>query len=118
MQQRIFIPHRLAGLNDLIGAINRNRFLGNQLKQQETNLVALYAKKLKPCTHPVFVSFKYCEPNAKRDPDNIVAAKKFILDGLVVAKILPNDTQKWILGFTDTWEVSKKVGVEITIKEI
>ena len=118
MQQRLFVPQRLAGLNDLIGAINRNRFLGNQLKQQETNLIALYAKRLKPCTNPVFIDFKYYEPNAKRDPDNIVAAKKFILDGLVVAGVLPNDTQKWILGFSDTWQVSKKVGVEITIKEI
>lgn len=117
MYQRLFIPQRMAGLNDLIGAINRNRFLGNQLKQNETNLVALYAKRLKPCTSPVSIDFKYYEPNAKRDPDNIVAAKKFILDGLVVAGILPNDTQKWILGFRDTWAVSDTVGVEILIKE-
>lgn len=115
--QKLFIPQRLAGLNDLVGAINRNRFLGNQLKQRETNLVALYAKRLKPCTHPVVIDFEYYEPNAKRDPDNIAAAKKFILDGLVVAGILPNDTQKWILGFSDRWYVSSKVGVAITIKE-
>lgn len=117
MYQRLFIPQRMAGLNDLIGAINRNRFLGNQLKQNETNLVALYAKGLKPCQYPVYIDFRYYEPNAKRDPDNIAAAKKFILDGLVVAGILPNDTQKWILGFSDTWTVSDTVGVEILIKE-
>lgn len=117
MQQELFIPERLAGLNDLIGAINRNRFLGNQLKQRETNLVALYAKRLKPCEHPVFIDFQYYEPNAKRDPDNIAAAKKFILDGLVVAGVLPNDTQKWIVGFSDRWYVSEKIGVLITIRE-
>lgn len=116
--QKLFIPHRLAGLNELISAINRNRFIGNKLKQEQTQLVALYAKRLKKLKNPVYLEFVWHEPNSKRDPDNLAAGKKFCLDGLVVAGILPNDTQKWVLGFTDQWILSDTPGVLITIKEV
>ena len=118
MQQHVFIPHRLAGLNELLGATNQHRQKGAKLKKQETELVALYARRLKPYDKPIVLSVVYHEPNAKRDPDNIAAAKKFILDGLVDAGVLPNDTQKWVRGFSDRWVVDKDhVGVSITIKE-
>lgn len=130
-EQTLWIPGRMPGLNDYIGAMNHNRFLGNQMKQENTNLVAMLAKtKLNPVKYPVTIQFVWQEPNDRRDPDNIIFAKKFILDGLVVAGILPNDTQKWIMGFSDSWisapPKNSKVsvhpqiepGIMVTVKEI
>lgn len=112
--------------------MNRNRYIGNSMKREYTEVVSLaaYAAKLRPVSGPVELVFQWVEPNGRRDPDNIVFAKKFILDGLVEAGILPNDTQSDIFGFIDAWfamppKNSKhaiapeiKVGVTVTIREL
>lgn len=131
IEQTIWIPGRMPGLNDFIGAMNRNRFIGNKMKRENTELVTLLAKsKLNRIQYPVTIRFVWHEPNNRRDPDNIIFAKKFILDGLVEAGILPNDTQEWIMGFSDSWlsappkNSKTKVhppiepGILVTIKEI
>lgn len=131
MIQRFFIPVKFPSLNDYIAAMNSNRHLGNAMKRDYTDSVALLTRsKGRLVKHPVTIDFIWYEENSKRDPDNIIFAKKFILDGLVEAGILPNDTQAWIFGFTDTWLAKPpknikiiilpelKIGVEVTIKEI
>lgn len=123
MSQDLFIPVRFPSLNEYISAMNRNRFVGNKMKKEYTDLVAQYAraKDLGHFTEPVAIHFYYTEPNSKRDGDNIVFAKKFILDGLVQAGVLTNDTQQWVKRFTDSWVTTKiphKVGVHIVIKEV
>ena len=45
---------------------------------------------------------------AKKDIDNVCAARKFILDALVSMGILPNDTRKWVRGFTDEFIIDRK----------
>lgn len=121
MRQKLFIPHQFPSLNELIGAMNHNRFAGAKMKKEWTELSAMYFKQIKPYDTPIKLSFIWFEPNAKRDPDNIVSAKKFILDGMVLAGVVPNDTQKWIRGFnSERWMVvqdKNRVGVEITIQE-
>lgn len=130
-EQLLWIPDRMPGLNDYISAMNRNRHIGNDMKQTYTDLVTMLAKtKLNPVKYPVTIQFVWQEPNDRRDPDNIVFAKKFILDGLVKAGIIPNDNQKWIMGFSDSWisappknskvQVLPKIepGIMVTIKEI
>ena len=130
--QVLWIPGRMPGLNEYIAAMNRNRFIGNQMKQENTNLVTMLAKmnKLTPIKYPVEIEFLWQEPNNKRDPDNIIFAKKFILDGLVIAGILPNDTQQYIYGFSERWVAQPpknskykmhpqiEVGVQVTLKEV
>ena len=49
----------------------------------------------------VKVRFEWHESTKKRDADNIVFAKKFILDALVKMRVLPNDSRKYVKGFTD-----------------
>jgi Holliday junction resolvase RusA-like endonuclease len=92
--------------------------LVNNMKQEFTDGVAWASKMLRPVSSPVHITFIYQEANRKRDPDNITFAKKFILDGLVKAGVLPNDTQAWVVGFTETWRVvPDDVGVEVRIVE-
>ena len=113
---RVFIPGRMPGLNEYIAAMNRNRHIGNAMKQENTDTAAWCFKGHRPVTVPVLVQFVWHEPNTKRDPDNIIFAKKFILDGMVKAGVLPNDTQQWILGFKDYIVVDKSSpGVWITL---
>lgn len=48
------------------------------------------------------VRFEWHERTKKRDADNIASAKKFILDALVKMKVIPDDSRKYVKGFTDT----------------
>lgn len=86
------------------------------MKKEWTDLAATYFKKHTIIDEPVFIQFVWIEKNSRRDPDNIIFAKKFILDGMVAAGILPNDNQKWISGFDECWEINKqKPGVEVIL---
>lgn len=116
--QDLWLPGRLPGLNEYIAAMNSSRYTGNSMKQEHTDAVAWQAKKLRQVEKPVFIQFIWKEPNRLRDPDNIVFAKKFILDGLVLAGVLPNDNQKWIIGFQDYLFINeKRPGVGVILFE-
>jgi len=125
-EMNLWIPHRLPGLNDYDKAARSHRQLGAAMKKEYTELVKLlsikgrYEKKLELVTSPVIITFHWRERDARRDPDNIVFAKKFVLDGLVTGGVLPNDNQKVIRGFTEAWEVvgSWGEGVMVTIKQL
>lgn len=115
-----FLPIKFPSLNDYINVERTNKFAAAKMKKDLTDEVSIisrvyaHTKFLKPVT----ISFEWYEANQKRDPDNIIFAKKFILDGLVKAGILVNDTQKYILAFDDSWTVDKnKVGVMVSIVE-
>lgn len=113
------IPYKFPGLNDYISAERRNRFLGAKMKKEWTELSELHFKSMKSFTKPVNILFVWTEQNARRDPDNIIFAKKFILDGLKNAGIIPDDTQQWIKSIKDTWLVDKNdVGVYVEISEV
>jgi Holliday junction resolvase RusA-like endonuclease len=69
-------------------------------------------------TPPVKIDFVWYN-NGRKDPDNIRIASKMIIDGLVKASILPEDNQKIIKGFTDTFFKDKDdPRVEVTIRSI
>ncbi len=124
MTQELFIPYRFPSLNEYIGAMNRNRFIGNKMKQECTDFVRQTARyaKLGHFTEPITIGLNYWEPNAKRDPDNITFAKKFILDGLKLAGVITDDSQKWIRGIDfERWYTCSKedrVGVHIIMTEV
>ena len=103
-------------LNTYIQKERSNRFLGAKIKKEETETIAWVAKaKLKPIKKPVRMYFKWIAKNKKKDPDNICFARKFILDALVLAKILENDGWKNIKGFADDFEIGKEEKVIIDI---
>jgi len=59
-------------------------------------------------TVPVFIHYRWIEPNARRDKDNIAFAKKFIHDSLVKAGTLAGDGRAHIIGFSDAFEIDKQ----------
>jgi hypothetical protein len=88
------------------------------LKAQWTQTCALHALSagLRRMER-IRLTFRWVERDRKRNPDNVAAGHKFVLDGLVTAKILPNDGWSQIAGWSDTFEVGPRPGVEVTIEE-
>src|SRR5690606_32143178 len=114
------IEGRLPGLNEIIDAAKRGKGKYqpySMMKQTYTDMVAWLAKKLPKYKYEqVNIIITWYEPNEKRDPDNIMAGQKFILDALVHAGVIPNDSQKYIAGIVHRFRVDKRrprVEVEI-----
>lgn len=115
------IEGRLPGMNDFIGAMNANRWKGAELKRKETKRCAMAVKGLTPIRKPVMLSIAWFEPNARRDIDNVAAGgTKVLLDGLVMAGILPSDGRKWVRGISHQFPeiCPSNPRVEVTIQEI
>lgn len=80
---------------------SRNVYFANHMKQELTDMVtdAILCTKvvedINPKT-PIAIGIDWYEPNARRDIDNISYAKKFILDGMVRANVIPDDSQKYV----------------------
>ena len=113
------IEGRLPGLNEMIEAAKSNFGAYASMKQTYTDMVAWLAKKL-PAYEKVALIITWHEPDQRRDPDNIMAGQKFILDGLVAAGTIPNDSQKYVRGIVHRFKVDRKnprVEVEIVDME-
>ena len=116
------IPGRLPGFNEIIEAAKQGK--GNyqpyaRMKEEYTTMVAWLAKKL-PAYEKVALIITWYEPDLRRDPDNIMGGQKFIMDGLVQAGVIPDDSQKYILGIYHRFKVDRKnprVEVEIVDME-
>jgi Holliday junction resolvase RusA-like endonuclease len=91
-----------------------------EMKDQYTNMVTWLAKKL-PKYNRVDITITWYEPNAKRDIDNISTGAKFILDGLVKAGTIPDDSQRYINSIVHRFEIDRenpRVEVEIEESEV
>lgn len=126
MTYRFCVAGRLPGMNEIVAAAKGTGGRGvrySKMKQQWTNACAWAAKARHiPRVGRSHFHFHWTEPKPsratrKRDPDNCAAGKKFVLDGLVVAGVLANDTMAEVATFTDSFEVGPNVGVEVTITE-
>lgn len=114
-----FVPGPLPGLNEMIGQAKGCGGRGSRyarIKDQWTQTCCLHAlaawlKRVESC----YLKFHWIERNRQRNPDNIAAAKKYILDGLVLAKVLDNDGWSQVIGWVDSFEVGDKPGVRVTL---
>lgn len=99
-QQRMVIPLRLPGLNDVIAKNRNNRYAGAVLKKQvDADISAqIRAARLRPVCDPCIVHMVFDEPNRRRDVDNVESAKKFVLDALVKSGILIGDSPRHVIG--------------------
>ncbi len=121
MRYKFEINQRLPSLNEYTKACRANKFIGAKMKEDTENYIWADIKqqlKNSKISHAVKINFTWIEENKKRDLDNICFAKKFILDALVKANVLKNDTQNYVIGFTDTFLYDKKSKVIVEIEEI
>lgn len=113
------IPGELTDLNTYVNAERSNKYAGAKIKENNTNVCTLYAKRLPTITEQVEINITwYCE-SQKKDPDNISFGKKFLIDGLVKAGVLKNDGWKQIKGFTDKFVLDRNnPRIEVEIMEV
>jgi Holliday junction resolvase RusA-like endonuclease len=112
------IPGRLPGLNEIIDAAKSHFGEYATMKETYTSIVGWYAKKLPRYTKKVAIIITWYEPNRRRDIDNIMAGQKFILDGLVQAGTIPNDSQRYIAGILHKFSVNaENPRIEVEVVE-
>lgn len=87
------------------------------MKREMEDAIMIFIRHLPRYENAVFINFEWIEDNRKRDLDGISFGKKFILDALVKMGKLPNDSQKYVKGFSDVFRIGDKPGVIITIVE-
>lgn len=76
-------------------------------------------KELPKITNPIDLQITWHRKNRKSDPDNIAGGIKFLLDGMVKAKLIENDGWKQINSIVHKFAVDKEnPRVEINIKEL
>ena len=117
------IPGTLNNLNDYIAAERTNRHKGAKMKADNGNIVIM---AIRQCIRgikiekPVFMEYTWIEPNKRRDKDNISSfGRKVIQDALVSAGVLKDDGWRYVVGFSDRFEVDKKnPRIEVLIKEV
>ena len=112
------IPLKLPSLNDYVNAERTNRFKGAKMKRDTQDAIKVYMRATIHFENPVRLHFHWIEKTSRRDLDNVAFAKKFILDALVELGVLTDDSQKYVKGFTDTFEKGKENGVIVTIEEV
>ena len=102
------IKGRFPALNDFLKAVNANRFAGSSMKKEQTEFARLHFLRHKKFQVPVHIDIQWYELNNKRDSDNIVFAKKWLFDGMVNAKVMPDDSRKWVKGWSEAVHTDKK----------
>ena len=109
MTQKLIITGDLPSLNQVIAASKKHRSHYAKEKKRWTNTVYAEAlsQGLKPVAGPVWIRCEHYLKNRRVDPDNKAVGLKYVLDGLQVAKVLPEDNMDWIIGFIHTFHIDK-----------
>ncbi len=121
-KQLLTIVGTLIGLNEVIGKARAHWSKGAQQKKEIEKRICeeIMVSQLKPIKGTFTLDILWVEKDDKRDPDNIIAAKKFILDALQTKGIIVNDNMKYWKGLKESWQVATpglKPGVYITLIE-
>lgn len=97
---QIIIRCNFTYLNEYIKVERGNRYVAAKEKRRQTAEVKYQCMKFNPINSKVDIRFEW-HVKGKHDSDNIAFAKKFVLDGLVDAGVLPNDGPKYVGNFED-----------------
>lgn len=123
MEYLLIIPGVLNNLNDYIAAERVNRHKGAKMKADNGNIVVAAIKQCLSgvmIDRPVYMKYTWYEPNKRRDKDNVSSfGRKVIQDALVQCGVLKDDGWKYVVGFSDRFEVDREnPRIEVLIKEI
>lgn len=80
-------------LNEQIDHARRNKFASAKVKRQWTGDVEVEARRQLPGVYfdKVWLAYEWFVPRFSYDEDNVAAAAKFVMDGLVRAGVLKDD---------------------------
>jgi len=115
------IKEKLPSLNEYVDACRAGKRKGAQFKRDIEEIIWAYIKTSKtvsPVTNPVEVHFEWHEADRKRDVDNIISAKKYILDAMQVCGIIKNDSRRYVTQCFDKVYDDDKYYVVVTLMEV
>lgn len=118
------IPQRLPGLNQYTDACRSHWSKGARMKRRVEEDIAWHilaargAHKLRPVHGPVSLEIEWHEKDRRRDFDNIVSAKKFILDAMQKMGIIPNDDREHVPVISDKVINDKRDFVVVRLYEV
>ena len=115
--QELIIYGRLATLNEHDKANRSNKFVGAKLKKEMTQLVAMQCGKMKPIVGECIITCHWFY-SSRHDLDNLRFGVKYLLDGMVSSGKLPDDNQKYIVGFGGDYFTKVAKGKERVLVEI
>jgi Holliday junction resolvase RusA-like endonuclease len=124
MMNGFVVKAKLPSLNDYILACRTNKYAGNKFKHEVEEVIgwgikqAISAGTLRRTEDLNIVHFVWHEKTKRRDPDNIVSAKKYILDAMQTFKVIPNDNRKYVKGFTDLIVDDTEDFVEVELEAV
>lgn len=123
MEQKVYkltVPGEFPGMNEIVAASKAHPMAYANMKDEHTEAVEWVAKAARvPTMERVEVHCHWVTKNRRRDPDNIAAAAKFVLDGLVKAKVLPSDGWRHVAGIKHTFATDRNnPRVEITLNAL
>lgn len=124
LSNHFYVGGKLPSLNEYINACRSHWAVGAKMKKNvQKHIIACirndeYAEVCRPTTRPCIIHFTWFERTKRRDADNIASGKKFLLDAMQEAGILPNDNRKFVKGFTDEIIDADIDGVMVEIEEI
>lgn len=122
VEYKLIIPGRLPGLNEYIAAERSNRHKAAKMKAEYGEIVLCEIRRCMGrmrIDKPVYMEYLWVENNKRRDKDNITFGRKIIQDSLVQCGILKDDGWKYVVGFSDRFQVDKdNPRIEVRIREV
>ena len=107
--RKFIITGELPGLNEIIQESKTNKFKYAYSKSNYTQICAYEALKCLSfdSESKVDLIITWYTKNLKKDPDNVSAGIKYILDGIVSANLIKNDTRKYINSIKHIFDLDK-----------
>ena len=110
---------KVPSLNEYISKCRRNPYEAAKFKREKQSEIAVYLARMPRFEKPLRIDFTWIEENRKRDLDNVCGCgRKFILDTMVEMGKIPDDSRRFIRGFSDTFEYGKKAKVILHIEGV
>lgn len=119
--QKLIIPGRLPGMNEIIATAKKHPKAYSREKKQYTDIIAWECKnqKIFPFTRKIDIKIKWHCKDRRRDKDNISAGQKYILDGLQKARVIKNDSWEYINSIKHEFFIDKdRERIEIILNEM
>ena len=114
--QTVTIPGEFPTLNNVLAATKRHWSLYSTTKRKQTTKAAFIAKQeLKPVTGPVDIEFAWTTTNKRKDPDNVSHGAKYVIDGLVKAGILADDSRRVVRSLTHTFPPPNRIHPRVVV---
>ncbi len=112
-------------LNEVINKSKTHWAMYKALKQEATETVTYYMMRdlgrKETLSNKVEITFVWYRPDKRTDPDNIAHGCKYILDGMVLGNLLPNDGWNNIASITHKFEKGEpktKVFIEEVVQDV